>query len=162
MDRECCFCHYGQSQVQEKECKTCGIEKVNWKPMDMLLCAKCLKYPDCDGKICLSGEWFEPNSELGITFPILNGLTPTVESCTMKVLEEVGELMQLIGKGQGKSGEPKSVMNLIWAVRSVEESLDTAQSAITMAVTLCKEFGIKIDEMTGKHEKKLRDKGYLK
>ncbi|HWQ42807.1 MAG TPA: nucleotide pyrophosphohydrolase [Desulfosporosinus sp.] len=97
----------------------------------------------------------------GIIFPICNGLAPTVESCTMKVLEEVGELMQLIGKGQGKSGEPRRVVNLIWAVRSVEESLDTAQSAITMAHTLCKEYGIDMAEIMEKHEKKLREKGYL-
>lgn len=97
----------------------------------------------------------------GIIFPILNGLTPTTESCTMKVLEEVGELMQLIGKGQGKSGESSDVTNLIWAIRSVEESLDTAQSAITLAHTLCKEYDIYIDVMMEKHEKKLKEKKYL-
>ena len=98
----------------------------------------------------------------GIVFPILNGLKPTVESCTMKVLEEVGELMQLIGKGQGKSGESSNVTNLIWAIKATEESLDTAQSAITLAHTLCKEYGIYMDGMMENHEKKLKEKSYLK
>ncbi|MDQ7094194.1 MazG nucleotide pyrophosphohydrolase domain-containing protein [Desulfosporosinus sp. PR] len=96
-----------------------------------------------------------------ISFPKLSGLTPTIESCTMKVLEEVGELMQLIGKGQSKSGESREVVDLIWAVRAIEESLDTAQSAITMAFTLCDVYEINLDKLIDKHEKKLREKGYM-
>ena len=120
-------------------------------------CDNCKK--TCEVEICLDKEWFEPKC---ISLPILNGLTPTVESCTMKVLEEVGELMQLIGKGQGKSGEKGNIADIMWAVRSVEESMDTAQSAITMACTLCEEYGIDINEIVKAHEEKLREKGYLK
>ena|SRR5665254_1863 len=100
--------------------------------------------------------------QTGIVFPILNNLTPTVDGCSMKVLEEVGELMQLIGKGQGKSGESHDIADLVWAVRSVEESLDTAQSAITLAHTLCRDYKISMDDLMEKHERKLKEKGYLK
>ncbi|WP_407310558.1 nucleotide pyrophosphohydrolase [Desulfosporosinus sp. SB140] len=107
-------------------------------------------------------EWIAKGKpRIGIKFPILNGLTPTKESCTMKVLEEVGELMQLIGKGQGKSGEKEMIDNRKWAVYSIKESLDTAQAAITMAHTLCEEYDIDIGLMMELHEKKLREKGYL-
>lgn len=107
-------------------------------------------------------ERYPLSEKTAVIFPILNGLTPTIESCTMKVLEEVGELMQLIGKGQGKSGESGRVTDLIWAISSVKESLDTAQAAITMACTLCKEYDIDADAMMVEHDKKLREKGYLK
>jgi len=97
-----------------------------------------------------------------ISFPVLNNLTPTVESCTMKFLEEVGELMQLIGKGQGKSGESHDINDLEWAVRSVEESLDAAQSATTLAHTLCRDYKISMDDLLYNHKLKLKKRGYIK
>jgi len=98
-----------------------------------------------------------------IALPILNGLTPTTESCTMKVLEEVGELMQLIGKGQGKSGEELTCAGgkIDWAIRAIMEAIDTAQSAITMAHTMCEEHNIDLSEMMDIHSMKLAKKGYL-
>ena len=98
-----------------------------------------------------------------ISFPILNNIKPTIESCTMKVLEEVGELMQLLGKGQSKSGEQKSwpENEELWVLNTIEESLDVAQSAITLAYTLCQKYMIDMDIITEHHEEKLRDKEYL-
>ena len=98
----------------------------------------------------------------GIAFPILNNLTPTVESCTMKVLEEVGELMQLIGKDQGRSGETTYMEKVDWNIRVIEEAFDVAQSAVTMAHTLCNKHGIDIDMMIRDHKEKLYERGYLK
>lgn len=98
----------------------------------------------------------------GIIFPILNNLTPTIESCTMKLIEELGELMQLIGKGQGKSGETLKKKTDRWAIDTISEALDVAQSAITMFHTLSKEYGINSDIMMEIHEEKLKERGYLK
>jgi NTP pyrophosphatase (non-canonical NTP hydrolase) len=100
-------------------------------------------------------------NKTGITFPILNNLTPTVESCTMKVLEEVGELMQLIGKGQGRSGENLINIGDTWAVYSISEALDVAQSAITMAHMLCEKYEFDLETMMKRHTNKLKEKGYL-
>lgn len=100
--------------------------------------------------------------KMAIVFPILNNLTPTVESCTMKVLEEVGELMQLIGKGQNKSGEATNMDRREWVINSIKESMDVAQSAITMMETLGRTYGIDLDAMMEEHEAKLIAKGYYK
>lgn len=97
-----------------------------------------------------------------ITFHELNGLTPTVESCTLKVLEEVGELMQLIGKGQGLSGEVKSGDELSLASDMMSEAFDVAQSAVTMIYTLSDKYNMPIDGYNYVHEHKLIERGYLK
>ena len=106
-----------------------------------------------------------PAPEAGrIVFPILNNLTPTTESCTMKVIEEVGELMQMIGKEQRKSGEELCYAGRKrdWAIATIQEALDTAQASITMAVQLCKEYEVDLDNSMTVHNMKLVEKGYLK
>jgi len=104
-------------------------------------------------------------NQAGIVFPVLNNLTPTLESCTAKVLEEVGELFQLIGKGRGLSGESDHTPYLSdkqWAVKTVLESIDVAQSAITLAQTLCEDYTLDFDYLMERHEDKLKVRGYLK
>ena len=123
-------------------------------------CDTCKK--ECKSDVCLDGEWFDLSEKTGVIFPILNNLNPTVESCTMKVLEEVGELMQLIGKGQGKSGERVDLEKPEWALKTASESIDTAQAAITQMVALCREYGLDADTLMELHEQKLREKGYLR
>ena len=101
--------------------------------------------------------------KVAIVFPLLNNLTPTVESCTMKLIEELGELMQLIGKGQGKSGEkidPREEQYL--AANMIAEALDVAQSAVTMAHIIGLANNIDLDAMIEAHAMKLRERGYLK
>ena len=99
-----------------------------------------------------------------ITFPILNNLTPTVHSCTLKMIEEIGELCQLIGKEQRKSGEELCYAGRkrYWAIATISEALDTAQASVTMAHTLCKEHDIDMDAMMEAHRYKLKQRGYLK
>lgn len=97
-----------------------------------------------------------------ITFPILNNLTPNLHSCTLKVIEEVGELMEKLGKGQGANGEKVGENRSKWAAETVCEAIDTAQSAITLAHTLCKEYGFDLEELMELHESKLKYRGYLK
>ena len=40
-----------------------------------------------------------------ISLPRLNNLKPNIESTTLKLMEEAGELAQLIGKFRGLNGE---------------------------------------------------------
>lgn len=101
-------------------------------------------------------------NQTGIIFPILNNLTPTVESCTAKVLEEVGELFQLIGKHKGASGEEQTMSPKAWAIRTTLESIDVAQSAITLAQTICEDYTLNFDYLMERHEDKLKARGYLK
>jgi NTP pyrophosphatase (non-canonical NTP hydrolase) len=113
---------------------------------------------------CRQLDKWEENKQ-SIEFKRINGLTPTVESCTMKLLEEVGELMQLLGKGHRLNGESElTVEQQVEKIdmRTVEETLDVAQSAVTMAYVLCDKHGIDISMMMMDHIEKLYDRGYLK
>lgn len=161
MDKECHLCKSGQNQFTEEACLTCGIEKVNWDPANFHICSKCKKYPECKGDTCLSGEWFDANDITSIAFPILNGLKPTTVSCTFKVLEELGELVQLIGKHSGLSGETPTISDEVRIRRTVFEALDVAQAAVTMANTFCDLHDLSLESFVEKHREKLVKKGYL-
>lgn len=109
-------------------------------------------------------EWLENEKpRVSISFPILNNLTPTITSCTAKVYEEIGELMQLLGKGQQQSGELIEELNnrSEWVRRTVEEALDGAQALVTLVNTLLDEPG-DIEIAMERHIEKLKRKGYLK
>lgn len=95
-----------------------------------------------------------------ITFPKLNNLTPTEESCTMKLLEEVGEVFALIGKGRNLSGEQHD--GLYTPHSTIAELMDVAQSASTLIMLLAEKNNIEILEIMKWHEEKLRQRGYLK
>lgn len=140
MDKVCATCEFRMTKILEYPCDECNGHSM-WKSIYLAR---------------------EDQANKTISFPILNNLTPTVESCTMKVLEEVGELMQLIGKGQGKSGEKNWLEFHDLAVATVKETLDVAQAAVTMAHTICKEHNLSLDVILEKHEKKLYERGYLK
>ena len=107
-----------------------------------------------------------PRPITSITFHRLNGLTPTFSSCRDKVYEEIGEVMQLLGKGQRASGErttlePEQDSHADWVYRVFEEILDSAQALVTMAFVLAEENNIDVPGETGRHEAKLVSKGYL-
>ncbi len=131
----------------DQRCETCGKHET----------------PDCS-RACTNENpigWI-PKPET-ISFPILNGLTPTISSCTAKVYEEIGELMQLLGKGQRQSGEIVEQLNnhSEWVRRTVEEALDGAQALVTLVCTLLDEPG-DIEIALERHIEKLKTKGYLK
>jgi len=97
-----------------------------------------------------------------ILFHRCNGLMPTIESCTFKVIEELGELLQIIGKGNKLSGEtPRLKTGDNNPLRLIEEAFDVAQSAVTMIYTIADKWGIAVDEQRELHESKLISKGYL-
>lgn len=114
----------------------------------------------------LHNEFGEPDKQPKvpdvISFNHLNSLTPTIESCTMKLIEELGELLQIIGKGNQASGE---LLRLKTGERNplrlIEEAFDVAQSAVTMIYAISDKWGISVDEQRLLHERKLVEKGYL-
>jgi NTP pyrophosphatase (non-canonical NTP hydrolase) len=97
-----------------------------------------------------------------IHLPRLDGLSPTLESTALKLMEEAGELGAAIGKVRGLSGE-RVVTGESEAIRRVaEELLDVAQTAVTMMFVLEESYGVEIDEILDAHIAKLVRRGYLK
>jgi len=97
-----------------------------------------------------------------ISLPRLNNLTPTLESTTLKLMEEAGELAQAIGKFRGLSGE-QNVMNEGRVVDLiVKELLDVAQTAVSLMFVMEESYGADIGGSLERHVQKLIDKGYLK
>lgn len=97
-----------------------------------------------------------------IELPRLNNLTPTIESTTLKLMEEVGEFAQVVGKFRGLSGEAEIYEKQEVTKKMVEELLDVAQVAISLMFVLEDEYGINIDDSVEKHIEKLKNKKYIK
>ena len=96
-----------------------------------------------------------------LSLPRLNQLNPTLESTTLKLMEETGELAQVIGKYRGLSGE-NIVMDEETVIREIaRELLDVAQTAVTMMFVMEEYYGVNIDVMLQEHCEKLKRKGYL-
>lgn len=96
-----------------------------------------------------------------VALPRLDGLTPTLESTALKLMEETGELGAAIGKVRGMSGESER-----WAeddaMRHVAaELLDVAQTAVTMMFVLQDHYDIDVRSLIEEHTEKLMKKGYL-
>lgn len=96
-----------------------------------------------------------------LSLPKLNQLSPTLESTALKLMEETGELAQVIGKFRGLSGEKVKMDNDTIIREIARELLDVAQTAVTMMFVLEEEFGINIDSAVQSHVAKLERKGYL-
>lgn len=94
-----------------------------------------------------------------ISLPRLNNLTPTLESTTLKLMEESGELAQAIGKLRGMSGEKPDQS---WLDSTVRELLDVAQTAVSMMFVLEEHYGVDIEKARKDHIAKLKAKGYIK
>jgi NTP pyrophosphatase (non-canonical NTP hydrolase) len=96
-----------------------------------------------------------------LSLPKLNQLKPTLESTALKLMEEAGELAQVIGKYRGLSGEmihldEETIVNEI-----AKELLDVAQTAVTMMFVMEEQFDINIDSLLNEHWQKMERKGYL-
>ena len=96
-----------------------------------------------------------------ISLPRLDGLTPTLESTALKLMEEAGELAQAIGKLRGMSGERITVGEQEVAAVITAELLDVAQTAVSMMFVMEEHFGVNIGEALSMHYDKLHRKGYL-
>ncbi|MCG0276587.1 MAG: MazG-like family protein [Thermosediminibacteraceae bacterium] len=97
-----------------------------------------------------------------ISLPKLNGLTPTLESTALKLMEEAGELAQAIGKFRAKSGEKIKMDEKEVVDRMARELLDVAQVAVSMMFVLEENYNIDLEEKLKQHIEKLKAKGYLK
>lgn len=96
-----------------------------------------------------------------LALPRLNRLNPTLESTALKLMEEAGELAQVIGKYRGLSGE-KIVLDEDLVVKEIaRELLDVAQTAVTMMFVMEEQHGIDLSLMVQEHLAKLERKGYL-
>lgn len=96
-----------------------------------------------------------------LSLPRLNQLNPTLESTALKLMEEAGELAQVIGKFRGLSGEQVNMKEDTITREIAKELLDVAQTAVTMMFVMEENYGINIDEMLKEHYDKLEKKGYL-
>lgn len=96
-----------------------------------------------------------------LALPRLNCLNPTLESTALKLMEEAGELAQVIGKYRGLSGE-KILLDEEQVVKEIaRELLDVAQTAVTMMFVMEEQHGIDLSLMVKEHLAKLEQKGYL-
>lgn len=97
-----------------------------------------------------------------IALPKLNQLQPSMESTALKLMEETGELAQVIGKYRCLSGEhiegysQEEIMYMI-----SKELLDVAQTAVSMMYVLEEQYQVDIGKALEEHIQKLIDKGYL-
>lgn len=97
-----------------------------------------------------------------ISLPKLNNLQPNLESTALKLMEEAGELAQLIGKFRGLNGEDVEMSSSEVFDKISMELLDVAQVAISMMFVLEDKYKIDIDEKVEHHLNKLIKKGYMK
>ena len=101
------------------------------------------------------------DGRLVLALPRLD-IFPDITKTFLKISEEAGELVQIIGKKSGLSGETKNL------IREDEKNtelllalLDIAQCCVTMLYILADQYGVDVKEVLMKHEKKLREHGYL-
>lgn len=97
-----------------------------------------------------------------ISLPKLNNLQPGLESTCLKLMEEAGELAQIIGKFRGLNGESVDMAHQEIVSRISEELLDVAQVAVSMMFVLEETYQINISEKVDEHINKLISKGYIK
>lgn len=97
-----------------------------------------------------------------ISLPKLNNLQPGLESTCLKLMEEAGELAQLIGKFRGLNGEAITMDKKSLVENISGELLDVAQVAVSMMFVLEEEYGVNIQDKIQTHIDKLVRKGYIK
>jgi NTP pyrophosphatase (non-canonical NTP hydrolase) len=107
-------------------------------------------------------EKFRGTEFKSISLPRLNNLKPNIESTALKLMEEAGELAQLIGKYRGLNGENCKMEEKEAINRIAEELLDVAQVAISMMFVLEESYSIDIQKKVNSHIEKLIGKGYIK
>ena len=82
-----------------------------------------------------------------LSLPRLNQLNPTLESTALKLMEEAGELAQVIGKYRGMSGEKVEVNGDLVVKQIARELLDVAQTAVTMMFVMEEQFDLNIEDL---------------
>jgi NTP pyrophosphatase (non-canonical NTP hydrolase) len=96
-----------------------------------------------------------------ISLPRLNNLKPNIESTALKLMEEAGELAQLIGKFRGLNGESFEMEEKEVIEKISEELLDVAQVAVSMMFVLEETYDVDIQQKVDQHIQKLINKRYI-
>ncbi|MDF2592029.1 MAG: nucleotide pyrophosphohydrolase [Clostridia bacterium] len=96
-----------------------------------------------------------------ISLPRLNNLKPNIESTAIKLMEEAGELAQLIGKFRCLNGEKHEMEEQEVIEKMCEELLDVAQVAVSMMFVLEETYNVDIEEKVQQHIQKLIKKKYI-
>jgi NTP pyrophosphatase (non-canonical NTP hydrolase) len=97
-----------------------------------------------------------------ISLPRLNNLKPNIESTALKLMEEAGELAQIIGKFRGLNGEKFAMEEKEVIEKMSEELLDVAQVAVSMMFVLEETYNVDIEEKVQQHIQKLIRKKYIR
>lgn len=97
-----------------------------------------------------------------ISLPRLNNLKPNIESTAIKLMEEAGELAQLIGKFRCLNGEKHAMEEKEVIEKMCEELLDVAQVAVSMMFVLEETYNVDIEEKVQQHIQKLIKKKYIR
>ncbi|HYE11596.1 MAG TPA: MazG-like family protein [Patescibacteria group bacterium] len=97
-----------------------------------------------------------------ISLPRLNNLKPNIESTALKLMEEAGELAQIIGKFRGLNGEKFEMEEKEVIEKMSEELLDVAQVAVSMMFVLEETYNVDIEEKVQQHIQKLIRKKYIR
>lgn len=89
-------------------------------------------------------------------------IEPDLTKTFLKLTEEAGELVQVVGKKSGLSGETKNLLGE--EEKETELSLallDVAQCCVTMLYIMAEKYRVDVEALMMKHESKLREHGYL-
>lgn len=107
------------------------------------------------------GEISLKDGQLVMFLPRLD-IQPDLTQTFLKLAEEAGELVQIVGKRSGLSGESRNLLE--GRKRDIELSLallDVAQCCVTMLYIMAESYNVDVGKLMEHHENKLREHGYL-
>lgn len=98
-----------------------------------------------------------------LELPVLDGLDLKLEPTVLKLVEEVGELSQVVGKYRKLSNETfYNYTEETIKSKLEEELIDVAQTVCSLIYILERDYGINIKNGINDHIRKLQKKGYIK
>jgi len=109
----------------------------------------------CDAGVSVEG------GRLSLSLPELS-IEPGLTDTFLKISEEAGELVQVIGKRSGMSGETRDILDDESRGRELSLALlDVAQCCVTLLCIMAKRNNLNVEGLLQKHEEKLREHGYI-
>lgn len=97
-----------------------------------------------------------------LELPILDSLDLKLEPTVLKLVEEVGEFSQVVGKFRKMSGESIEISDREVNEKLQEELIDVAQTVCSLIYILSRDHGIEFNRGIEEHIDKLKRKGYIK
>ena len=89
-------------------------------------------------------------------------IEPDLTKTFLKLTEEAGELVQVVGKKSGLSGETRNLLEEDEKETELSLALlDVAQCCVTMLYIMAEKYRVNVEYLMQKHENKLREHGYL-